>query len=88
MDEKSVRSLMAITSHLPRGWVGERYSCSDSLSLLTAADEVRHANAQHRATSDPSEGRTVKAGEREADLLGIANCDIEGAVIVYRGCHL
>lgn len=34
MDEKSVRSLMAITSHLPKGWASERYSCSDSSACL------------------------------------------------------
>ena len=39
------------------------------LSLLTAADEVRHADAQHRATSDPREGHAVKTGEREAGAL-------------------
>lgn len=50
------------------------------LSLLTAADEVRHADDEHRATSDPSEGHAVKAGEGKADLLGIADGDIEGAV--------
>lgn len=27
-------SLMAITSHLPKGWVSERYSCSDSSACL------------------------------------------------------
>ena len=27
-------SLMAITSHLPRGWMSERYSCSDSSACL------------------------------------------------------
>ena len=41
-----------------------------------------HADAQHRATSDPSEGHTVETGEREADMLGIANGDVEGAVVV------
>lgn len=47
------------------------------LSLLTAADEVRHADAQHRATSDPSEGHAVKTGEREANLLGVADGDVD-----------
>lgn len=27
-------SLMAITSHLPKGWMSERYSCSDSSACL------------------------------------------------------
>ena len=45
------------------------------LSLLTAADEVRHTDAQHRATSDPSEGHTVKTGQREAHGLGVADVD-------------
>ena len=31
---KMSASLMAITSHLPKGWVSERYSCSDSSACL------------------------------------------------------
>lgn len=80
MDEKSVRKSHG--HHIPPAkGMGERaLLLLGLLSLLTAADEVRHADAQHRATSNPSEGHTVKAGEREANLLGIANGDVEGAV--------
>lgn len=46
---------------------------------------MRHTNAQHRATGDPSEGHTIKTGEREVNLLGIANGDVEGAVGVCEG---
>ena len=80
MDEKSVRKSHG--HHIPPAkGMGERaLLLLGLLSLLTAADEVRHADAQHRATSDPREGHAVKAGEREANLLGIANGDVEGAV--------
>ena len=47
------------------------------LSLLTAADEVRHADAQHRATSDPSEGHAVETGEREAGALLVDDGEAE-----------
>ena len=36
---------------------------------------MRHADAQHRATSDPSEGHAVKTGEREANGLGVTDVD-------------
>ena len=49
---------------------------------------MRHADDEHRATSDPSEGHAVKTGEREADLLGIANGDVEDAVLVLFGARL
>ena len=80
MDEKSVRKSHG--HHIPPAkGMGERaLLLLGLLSLLTAADEVRHADAQHRATSDPSEGHAVKTGQREANLLGIANGDVEGAV--------
>lgn len=80
MDEKSVRKSHG--HHIPPAkGMGERaLLLLGLLSLLTAADEVRHADAQHRATSNPSEGHAVKAGEGKADLLGIADGDIEGAV--------
>ncbi len=82
MDEKSVRKSHG--HHIPPAkGMGERaLLLLGLLSLLTAADEVRHADAQHRATSDPSEGHAVKTGQREADMLGIANGDVEGAVLV------
>lgn len=32
--KKVSASLMAITSHLPKGWASERYSCSDSSACL------------------------------------------------------
>lgn len=80
MDEKSVRK--SYGHHIPPAkGMGERaLLLLGLLSLLTAADEVRHANAQHRPTSDPSESHAVKTGEGEANLLGIANGDVEGAV--------
>ena len=37
---------------------------------------MRHANAKHRATSDPSERHTVETGEWEANGLGVA--DVNG----------
>ena len=80
MDEKSVRKSHG--HHIPPAKeMGERaLLLLGLLSLLTAADEVRHADAQHRATSDPSKGHAVETGEREANLLGIANGDVEDAV--------
>lgn len=54
------------------------------LSLLTAADEMRHANAQHRATSDPSEGHAVKTGEREVGALLVLDGEGDGAMIKGR----
>lgn len=48
---------------------------------LTPTDEVRHADTQHRTAGDPSEGHTVKAGEREVNLLGIADGNVEGAAV-------
>ena len=85
MDEKSVRKSHG--HHIPPAkGMGERaLLLLGLLSLLTAADEMSHADAQHRATSDPSEGHAVETGQREADMLGIANGDVEGAVVVC-GC--
>lgn len=64
MDEKSVRKSHG--HHIPPAkGMGERaLLLLGLLSLLTAADEVRHADAQHRATSDPSEGHAVETGQR------------------------
>ena len=69
MNEKSVRKSHG--HHIPPAkGMGERaLLLLGLLSLLTAADEVCHADAQHRATSDPSEGHAVKAGERELTCL-------------------
>ena len=44
-------SLMAITSHLPRGWVSERYSCSDSSVCLRL--RMRCATPMH-STAPPA----------------------------------
>lgn len=44
-------SLMAITSHLPKGWVGERYSCSDSSACLRL--RMRCATPMH-STAPPA----------------------------------
>lgn len=80
MNKKSVRKSHG--HHIPPAkGMGERaLLLLGLLSLLTAADEVRHADDEHRATSDPGEGHAVKTGEGEANLLGIANGDVEGAV--------
>ena len=73
MDEKSVRKSHG--HHIPPAkGMGERaLLLLGLLSLLTAADEVRHADAQHRATSDPGEGHAVKTGQREAGALLVLN---------------
>lgn len=75
MDEKSVRKSHG--HHIPPAkGMGERaLLLLGLLSLLTAADEVCHANAQHRATSDPSEGHAVKAGQRKARALLVLDGD-------------
>ena len=44
-------SLMAITSHLPRGWMSERYSCSDSSACLRL--RMRCATPMH-STAPPA----------------------------------
>lgn len=66
MDEKSVRKSHG--HHIPPAkGMGERaLLLLGLLSLLTAADEVCHADAQHRATSNPSEGHAVETGQRKA----------------------
>ena len=38
---------------------------------------MRHADAQHRATSDPSEGHAVEAGQREAGALLVDDGEAE-----------
>lgn len=80
MDEKSVRKSHG--HHIPPAkGMGERaLLLLGLLSLLTAADEMRHANAQHRATSDPSEGHTVKTGERKVGALLIGDDEVHHAV--------
>ena len=80
MDEKSVRKSHG--HHIPpaKGMGELALLLLGLLSLLTAADEVRHANAQHRATSDPSEGHAVETGEREAGALLIGNGEVHHAV--------
>ena len=77
MDEKSVRKSHG--HHIPPAkGMGERaLLLLGLLGLLTAADEVRHADAQHRATSDPSEGHTVKAGQREVGALLVDDGEAE-----------
>lgn len=44
-------SLMAITSHLPKGWVSKRYSCSDSSACLRL--RMRCATPMH-STAPPA----------------------------------
>lgn len=44
-------SLMAIASHLPKGWVSERYSCSDSSACLRL--RMRCATPMH-STAPPA----------------------------------
>ena len=66
MDEKSVRKSHGHRIPPAKGMGELALLLLGLLSLLTAADEVCHANAQHRAASNPSEGHAVKAGKREA----------------------
>lgn len=81
MDEKSVRKSHG--HHIPPAkGMGERaLLLFGLLSLLAAADEVRHADAQHRATSDPSEGHTVEAGEGEVGALLVLDGEGDGAAV-------
>ena len=81
MDEKSVRKSHG--HHIPPAkGMGERaLLLLGLLSLLTAADEVRHADAQHRATSNPSEGHAVKAGQREVGALLVLDGKGDGAAV-------
>ena len=81
MDEKSVRKSHG--HHIPPAkGMGERtLFLLGLLSLLTAADEVRHADDEHRATSDPSEGHAVKTGEREARALLVLDGKGDGAAV-------
>ena len=81
MDEKSVRKSHGHRIPPAKG-MGERaLLLLGLLSLFTAADEVRHANAQHRATSDPSEGHAVEAGERKVGALLVLDDKGDGAAI-------
>lgn len=48
---KESASLTAITSHLPRGWMSERYSCSDSSACLRL--RMRCATPMH-STAPPA----------------------------------
>ena len=81
MDEKNVRKSHG--HHIPPAkGMGERaLLLLGLLSLLTAADEVRHADAQHRATSDPSEGHAVETGQREVGALLVLDGKGDGAVV-------
>ena len=45
---------------------------------------MSHADAQHRATSDPSEGHAVKTGEREVGALLVLDGEGDGAMIKGR----
>ena len=85
MDEKSVRKSHG--HHIPPAKEMDERALLllGLLSLLTAADKVRHANAQHRATSDPGEGHAVKTGEREAGALLVLDGDRNGRVICSTG---
>lgn len=81
MDEKNVRKSHGHHIPLAKG-MGERaLLLLGLLSLLTAADEVCHADAQHRATSDPSEGHAVEAGKREVGTLLVLDGEGDGAVV-------
>ena len=82
MDEKSVRKSHGHRIPPAKG-MGERaLLLLGLLSLLTAADEVRHADAQHRAASDPREGHAIETGEREAGTLLVF--DDQGSSTVVR----
>lgn len=81
MNEKSVRKSHG--HHIPpvKG-MGERVLLLlGLLGLLTAADEVRHADAQHHATSNPSEGHAVETGEREVGALLVLDGKGDGAAV-------
>lgn len=81
MVEKSVRKSHGHHIPLAKG-MGERaLLLLGLLGLLTTADEVRHADAQHRATSDPSEGHAVKTGQREAGALLVLDGKGDGTVL-------
>lgn len=79
MDEKSVRKSHG--HHIPPAKVmGERaLLLLGLLSLLTAADEVCHADAQHCAASDSSESHAVKTGQREAGAFLVLDGKGNGA---------
>ncbi len=81
MGEKSVRKSHG--HHIPPAkGMGERaLLLLGLLGLLTAADEVRHADAQHRATSDPGEGHAIKAGQREVGALLVLDGKDDGAAV-------
>ena len=51
---------------------------------LTATNKVCHTNAQHRASSNPSESHTVKTGEREVGALLVLDGEGDSAVINAR----
>ena len=84
MDEKSVRKSHG--HHIPPAkGMGERaLLLLGLLSLLTAADEVSHADDEHRATSDPGEGHAVKAGEGKARALLVLDGKGNGATFDAR----
>lgn len=87
MDEKSVRKSHG--HHIPPAkGMGERaLLLLGLLSLLTATDEVSHADAQHRATSDPSEGHAVKAGEGKAGALLVPDGEGDSTAIDARSIN-
>ena len=88
MDEKSVRKSHG--HHIPPAkGMGERaLLLLGLLSLLTAADEVCHADAQHRATSNPSEGHAVETGQRKARALLVFNGNGHDRTICSTGSDL
>ena len=81
MDEKSVRKSHG--HHIPpaKGMSERALLLLGLLDPLTAADEVRHTDAQHRAASDPSEGHAIKAGQREVGALLVLDGKGDGAVV-------
>lgn len=81
MDEKSVRKSHG--HHIPPAKEMDERALLllGLLSLLTAADEVRHADDEHRAASDPSEGHAVETGERKVGALLVLDDKGDGAVI-------
>lgn len=81
VDEKSVRKSHG--HHIPPAkGMGERaLLLLGLLGLLTAADEVSNADAQHRATSDPSEGHAVETGQREVGALLVLDGKGDGTAL-------
>mgnify|MGYP000497302765 CR=1 FL=1 len=77
---------------VPRFFISRVDSRGEQLLLravvaLTTTDEMRHTNAQHRATSNPSKRHAVKTGQREVGALLILDGKGDGTAVGRRGNH-